>query len=60
MEKKPPKGGITSNENKLIKKAKANMGCFFEIPVKSEIFSLYSLSFFIKYKHEKAPIFITT
>ena len=34
-----------------IKNEIANSGCFFETPDKSEIFSLYSPSFFNKYKH---------
>ena len=51
---------MPANENNMIKNEMANKGCFFEIPDKSEIFSLYSPSFFKKYKHEKIPTFITT
>ena len=35
-------------EKRIIKKDIANAGCFFEMPDKSEIFSLYSPFFFIK------------
>ena len=51
---------MPAKENKITKNEIANIGCFFEIPDKSEIFSLYSPSFLNKYKHEKAPTFITT
>ena len=51
---------MPANENNNIKNDIANNGCFLDIPDKSEIFSLYSPSFFIRYKHEKTPIFITT
>ena len=39
---------MPAKENKIIKNDIANSGCFFEIPDKSEIFSLYSPSFLIK------------
>ena len=38
----------------MIRKEIANKGCFFEIPDKSDIFSLYCPSFFNKYKQERA------
>ena len=60
MAKNPPSGGIPASENSIIKNEMANKGCFFEAPDKSEIFSLYSPSFFNNYKHEKIPIFIIT
>ena len=58
--KNPPKGGTPASENKIINNEIARRGCFFDIPDKSEIFSLYCPSFFNKYRHEKAPIFIIT
>ena len=47
-------------KNKIIRNEIARIGCFLETPDKSSISSLYAPSFFIKYKHENAPIFITT
>ena len=44
----PPNGGTPAKENKIIKNEIAKRGCFFEIPDKSEIFSLYCPSFFNK------------
>ena len=44
----------------IIKNEIDNTGFFFEIPDKSEIFSLYSPFDFNKYKQEKAPMFIIT
>ena len=51
---------MPAKEKSITKNDIAKIGCFFEIPDKSEIFSLYSPSFFNNYKHEKAPRFTTT
>ena len=51
---------MPAKENKIINNEIAKRGCFFEIPDKSEIFSLYFPSFFNKYRQEKAPMFIIT
>ena len=51
---------MPAKEKRINKNDIARIGCFFDIPDKSEIFSLYSPSFFSKYKHENAPIFIIT
>ena len=51
---------LPAKENKIINNEIAKRGCFFEIPDKSEMFSLYCPSFFSKYKQENAPIFIIT
>ena len=47
LQKNPPNGGTPAKENKIINNEIAKRGCFFEIPDKSEIFSLYCPSFLI-------------
>ena len=44
---------MPARENNIIKNEIAKRGCFFEIPERSEIFSLYSPSFFKKIKARK-------
>ena len=51
---------IVSNVLNIVKREIDKSGCFFDIPDKSEMFSLYCPSFFNKYRQENAPIFIIT